>query len=149
MLKAVAPFKCGMAPGPIIFKVKLIQSCTHTHTTKKSPCCKLNQLHNLRTCFDYPFQWWRMNSSNSWQLLYRNNYSLVILRGHSFTPKKITCPLPPIAQSIFMMMWTSKWQPKQKKIVFWLLLHGTLNTRSMLRRRNMESESYTCENYIL
>jgi hypothetical protein len=34
-------------------------------------------------------------------------------------------------------------------VFFWLLLKNRLNTRSLLRRRSMELDSYTCENRIL
>jgi hypothetical protein len=34
-------------------------------------------------------------------------------------------------------------------VFFWLLLHNRLNTRAMLRRKNMELDSYTCGNCIL
>jgi hypothetical protein len=49
---------------------------------------------------------------------------------------------------IYRWLWKSKCQPKHK-VFFWLLLKDRLNTRSLLRRRNMELESYTCENCIL
>jgi hypothetical protein len=48
----------------------------------------------------------------------------------------------------FKMLWVSKCQPKYK-VFFWLLLHDKLNTRERLQRRNMELDSYTCENCIL
>jgi hypothetical protein len=49
---------------------------------------------------------------------------------------------------MFALLWRSKCQPKQK-LFFWLFLHDRLNTKAMLKRRNMELESYTCENCIL
>jgi hypothetical protein len=42
----------------------------------------------------------------------------------------------------------SQFEPKQK-LFFWLFLHDRLNTRDVLKRWNMELESYTCENCIL
>jgi hypothetical protein len=49
---------------------------------------------------------------------------------------------------VFSWLWSYKCQPKLK-VFFWLLLHGKLNTRDRLRRRNMKLESYTCDNWIL
>jgi hypothetical protein len=49
---------------------------------------------------------------------------------------------------VFSLLWRCKCQPKHK-IFFWLLLHDKLNTRERLRRRHMDLEIYTCENYIL
>jgi hypothetical protein len=49
---------------------------------------------------------------------------------------------------IFKWLWASKCQPKNK-VFFWLLLQDKLNIRDRLRRRDMELESYTCENCIL
>jgi hypothetical protein len=53
----------------------------------------------------------------------------------------------PIAPVTFALIWKTKCQPKQK-LFFWLLLHDKLNTKSVLRRRNMDLDSYTCENCI-
>jgi hypothetical protein len=44
----------------------------------------------------------------------------------------------------FGWLWKSSWQMKYK-VFFWLLLQNRLNTRAILRRRNMTLESYTCE----
>ena len=33
---------------------------------------------------------------------------------------------------------------EQKKILFWLILHGRLNTRALLKRKNMQLPDYTC-----
>jgi hypothetical protein len=49
---------------------------------------------------------------------------------------------------VFKLLWASKCQPKHK-VFFWLLLHDKLNTKERLRRRNMELDSYVCENCIL
>lgn len=38
---------------------------------------------------------------------------------------------------------------QNKKFFFWLFLKNILNTKSVLRRRNMELDSYTSENCIL
>lgn len=54
----------------------------------------------------------------------------------------------PFAPRLFRLLWASKCQPKHR-LFFWLLLHNRLNTKAMLRRRNMELDSYTCENCIL
>jgi hypothetical protein len=47
---------------------------------------------------------------------------------------------------VFKWLWSSKCQPKQK-FFFWLLLQDRLNTRGMLRRRNMALDSYVCEKF--
>jgi hypothetical protein len=44
----------------------------------------------------------------------------------------------------FGWIWKSKCQMKQK-VFFWLLLQNRLNTRAILRRRNMALDSYSCE----
>jgi hypothetical protein len=44
----------------------------------------------------------------------------------------------------FGWLWKSLCQMKHK-VFFWLLLQNRLNTRVILRRRNMALESYTCE----
>jgi hypothetical protein len=49
---------------------------------------------------------------------------------------------------VFKLLWASKCQPKHK-VFFWLLLHDKLNIKERLRRRNMELDSYVCENCIL
>jgi hypothetical protein len=49
---------------------------------------------------------------------------------------------------VFRWLWKSKCQPKHK-VFFWLFLMDRLNTRSMLRKRNIPMDSYTCENCIL
>jgi hypothetical protein len=48
---------------------------------------------------------------------------------------------------IFRSLWRNKCQPKHK-VFFWLWLKNRLNTRDMLKRKNMNLESYTCENCI-
>ncbi|RLM97793.1 ML domain protein isoform X2 [Panicum miliaceum] len=48
----------------------------------------------------------------------------------------------------FLAIWKSKCQMKHK-VFFWLLLRGRLSTRELLRRRNMDLESYTCDLCIL
>lgn len=49
---------------------------------------------------------------------------------------------------VFHWIWNSKCQMKHK-VFFWLLLQDRLSTRDLLRRRNMELDSYTCELCIL
>jgi hypothetical protein len=44
----------------------------------------------------------------------------------------------------FKWIWKSNCQSKQK-VFFWLLLQNRLNTRGLLRRKNMALDSYTCE----
>jgi hypothetical protein len=48
----------------------------------------------------------------------------------------------------FKWIWSSACQMKQK-VFFWLLLMDRLNTRGLLRRKNMHIESYTCEMCLL
>jgi hypothetical protein len=48
---------------------------------------------------------------------------------------------------IYRLLWKNKCQPKHK-VFFWLWLKNRLNTRNMLKRKNMTLESYTCENCI-
>jgi hypothetical protein len=48
---------------------------------------------------------------------------------------------------IFRLLWKNKCQPKHK-VFFWLWLKNRLNTRDLLKRKNMNLESYTCENCI-
>lgn len=49
---------------------------------------------------------------------------------------------------VFLWIWKSKGQMKHK-VFFWLLLKDRVNTRDMLRRRNMHLDTYTCELCIL
>jgi hypothetical protein len=49
--------------------------------------------------------------------------------------------------SIYKRLWKSKCQPKHK-VFYWLWLKNRLNTRNMLRRKNMTLESYSCENCL-
>ena len=48
---------------------------------------------------------------------------------------------------IYRHLWKSKCQPKHR-VFYWLWLKNRLNTRDMLRRKNMELESYSCENCL-
>jgi hypothetical protein len=48
---------------------------------------------------------------------------------------------------IYRLVWKSKCQPKHR-VFYWLWLKNRLNTRNMLRRRNMELDSYSCENCL-
>lgn len=48
----------------------------------------------------------------------------------------------------YAWLWKTKCQPKHK-VFFRLFLKNRLNMKSLLKRRNMELDSYTCENYIL
>ena len=49
---------------------------------------------------------------------------------------------------IFRWLWSSSCQMKHK-VFFWLLLNDRLNTRGLLRRKNMVLESYSCDLCIL
>lgn len=44
----------------------------------------------------------------------------------------------------YSWLWNASCQMKHK-VFFWLLLKDRVNTRGMLRRRNMELDSYACE----
>jgi hypothetical protein len=48
----------------------------------------------------------------------------------------------------FKWIWFSACQQKHK-IFFWLLLKNRLNTRSLLKRKNMQLDSYDCELCLL
>jgi hypothetical protein len=48
----------------------------------------------------------------------------------------------------FKWIWYSAYQQKHK-VFYWLLLKNSLNTRSLLKRKNMQLESYDCELCIL
>jgi hypothetical protein len=43
----------------------------------------------------------------------------------------------------FFWLWKSSCQNK-RKFFFWLILHGRLNTRALLKRKNMQLPDYTC-----
>jgi hypothetical protein len=49
--------------------------------------------------------------------------------------------------SIYKRLWKCKCQPKHK-VFYWLWLKNRLNTKNMLRRKNMILESYSCENCL-
>jgi hypothetical protein len=49
---------------------------------------------------------------------------------------------------IFKSLWKNKCQLKHK-VFYWLWLKNRLNTRNMVRRKNMTLESYTCEKLYL
>jgi hypothetical protein len=48
----------------------------------------------------------------------------------------------------FKWLWKSHCQSKNK-VFYWLLLRNRLNTRELLRRKNMTLDSYTCDLCIL
>jgi hypothetical protein len=48
----------------------------------------------------------------------------------------------------FHWLWASSCQQRHK-VFLWLLLQDRLNTRGLLRRKNMYLESYSCELYLL
>lgn len=53
----------------------------------------------------------------------------------------------PQVHPIYRHLWKSKCQPKHR-VFYWLWLKNRLNTRDMLRRKNMTLESYSCENCL-
>jgi hypothetical protein len=67
-----------------------------------------------------------------------------------FSSQKVYAHLIGAQQShpLFSWLWKSKCQPKHK-VFFWLLLKDRLNTCSLLRRRSMPLDSFTCDNCIL
>jgi hypothetical protein len=79
--------------------------------------------------------------SDKWSYIWGNGSYLVNkvydhLMGHEY------------AHSSFKWIWRSKCKMKQK-VFFWLLLQNRINTRGMLRRRNMTLDSYSCELCLL
>jgi hypothetical protein len=80
------------------------------------------------------------NSNDTWKLMWGADI---------FSTKKTYKHLMGQAQvhQIFRSLWKNKCQPKHK-VFFWLWLRNRLNTRDMLKRKNMNLESYTCENCI-
>jgi hypothetical protein len=48
----------------------------------------------------------------------------------------------------FKSIWTSSCQPKHW-VLFWLLLKNRLNTKNLLRRKNMNPDSFYCEMCLL
>jgi hypothetical protein len=80
------------------------------------------------------------NTKDAWKLIWG---------ADNFSTKKTYRHLMGQAQvhQIFRSLWKNKCQPKHK-VFFWLWLKNRLNTRDMLRRKNMTLESYTCENCI-
>ena len=49
----------------------------------------------------------------------------------------------PVVDHAYKWIWKCPCQPKHK-VFFWLLLKDRLSTRNVLRRRNMNLESYNC-----
>jgi hypothetical protein len=76
------------------------------------------------------------NTKDAWKLIWG---------ADNFSTKKTYRHLMGQAQvhQIFRSLWKNKCQPKHK-VFFWLWLKNRLNTRDMMRRKNMTLESYTC-----
>lgn len=97
---------------------------------------------------------------DQWQLLYNYLENLQLAQGndiwkhmgqkHMYEASRVYKALIGHLQvhPSFKWLWKAKGQPKDK-VFFWLLLHNCLNTRELLKRRNMQLESYTCEMCIL
>src|SRR5438105_171899 len=49
-----------------------------------------------------------------------------------------------LVHPIFRKLWKCSCQPRHK-VFFWLLLKDRLNTRGLLRMKNMHLDSYACE----
>jgi hypothetical protein len=80
------------------------------------------------------------NAKDTWKLIWGSEI---------FSTKKTYRHLMGQSQvhQIYSLLWKNKCQPKHK-VFYWLWLKNRLNTRNMLRRKNMTLESYTCENCI-
>lgn len=69
--------------------------------------------------------------SYTWGERFHSNRAYKLLMGHSQI------------HDSYKWLWKSKCQPKHK-VFFWLLLKDRLNTRNILRRKNMELASFDC-----
>lgn len=67
----------------------------------------------------------------SWGEQYSSTKAYKLLMGHTQI------------HDAYKWLWKSQCQPKHK-VFFWLLISDRLSTRNMLRRKNMELESYDC-----
>jgi hypothetical protein len=76
---------------------------------------------------------WLCNGSSS---LFSSHKAYVHMTGNEWT------------HPIFSWLWKTKCQSKHN-VFFWLLSKYVLNTRSFLRHRSMQLDSYTCDNCIL
>jgi hypothetical protein len=80
------------------------------------------------------------NAKDAWKLIWGSgNFSTEKTYSHLMGQAQV--------HQIFRSLWKNKCQPKHK-VFFWLWLKNKLNTRDMLKRKNMTLESYTCENCI-
>jgi hypothetical protein len=84
------------------------------------------------------------------QLLDHNDIWRCSASSSRFSSQEVYAHLTGSRQTLplFVWLWKSKCQPKHK-VFFWLLLKNRLNTRSILRRRAMPLDSFTCDNCIL
>jgi hypothetical protein len=81
------------------------------------------------------------NEADKWTYIWRDgNYSSKKCYNHLLGSQT--------AHPTIKWLWNSRCQAKHK-VFYWLLLHNRLNTRGILRRKNMNLESYTCDLYIL
>jgi hypothetical protein len=79
--------------------------------------------------------------NDSWKYIWGN--------GHFSDKKAYNHLMGSIAlHPAFRWLWSSSCQPKHK-VFYWLLLKNRLNTRGLLRRKNMMLDSYSCEICIL
>jgi hypothetical protein len=77
------------------------------------------------------------NTNDTWSYIWgTKNYSSVKAYMHMLAYD--------LVHPTLKWIWKTKCQTKHK-VFFWLLLQDKLNTRGMLRRRNMYLDSYACE----
>lgn len=87
-----------------------------------------------------------VNCHNGWSLFARWKRHLVLYLGSAvFASSKAYSNLIGTRQvhSAYKWLWKSNCQP-ERKIFFWLLLKDRLSTQGLLKRRNMELETYDC-----
>jgi hypothetical protein len=81
------------------------------------------------------------NNTDTWSYIWGSKeYSSKKAYKH-FTGSSVVHP-------VYSWIWASSSQAKHK-VFYWLLIKNRLNTRVLLRRKNMYLESYVCELCIL
>jgi hypothetical protein len=75
-------------------------------------------------------------SKDTWSYIWG---STVFASSKAYSHLLGSIPVPPI----YNWLWNSKSLPK-RKVFFWLAIKDMLNTRELLKRKNMELQSYNC-----
>ena len=93
-----------------------------------------NQLEEVQTLIEQ--RTWNVDTKDIWcyswgSCKYRSKKAYKILIGHTET------------SPLFNWMWASNNLGKHK-FFFWLLLRDRINTRNLLRRKNMDLQNYNC-----